>query len=346
MKLIPSGVAFILHPSSFRLTLDALPHGRASACAQMKTRPTVITPNVLRRMPLPLPFEGGDKEERGRALVVGGSSETPGAVVLAGTAALRAGAGKLQLATCAANAPLVAASVPEARVFALPETKTGKLAKAACSSLEEHIGKAQAVCIGPGMIEDESVVRFVVEALRLCEGVPVILDAGAIACLGESAKLLHTLGGRAVGQPNAEELADIYAEGKEKMKRAPLESARRAASDFRAIVVLKGRETFVASPSGEVYVNRAGGVGLATSGSGDVLAGLVAGLVARGAEPLSAAAWSVYVHALAGERLKKRLGPLGFLARELLAEIPPVLSELSGGHRSRTAAGGHAGESD
>ncbi|PYT00241.1 MAG: NAD(P)H-hydrate dehydratase [Acidobacteria bacterium] len=310
------------------------------------TRPTVITPNVLRRMPLPLPEEGGDKEERGRVLVVGGSRETPGAVVLAGTAALRAGAGKLQLATVATNAPLVAASVPESRVFALPETKTGKLAKAACARLEEQIGEAQTVCIGPGMIEDESVVRFVVEALRLCECVPVLLDAGAIACLGGSVKLLHTLGGRAVVTPNAEELADIYGEEKEKIKRAPLESARRAARDFRAVVVLKGRETFVASPAGEVYVNRAGGVGLATSGAGDVLAGVIAGLFARGAEPLRAAAWGVYVHALAGERLTKRLGPLGFLARELLAEIPPVLSELSGGHRSRTAAGGHAGESD
>src|SRR5207237_8341967 len=149
----------------------------------MKTpkRPTVITPNVLRRVPRPLPCEGGDKEERGRVLVGGGSRETPGAVVLAGTAALRAGAGKLQLATGAADAPLVAASVPEARVFALPETKTGKLAKAACVRLEEHIGKAQVVCIGPGMIEDESVVRFVGEALRRCERVPVVLDACASA---------------------------------------------------------------------------------------------------------------------------------------------------------------------
>src|SRR5256714_609137 len=272
----------------------------------MKKRPTVITPNVLRRMPLPLPFEGGDKEERGRVLVVGGSRETPGAVVLAGTAALRAGAGKLQLATGAASAPLVAASVPEARVFALPETRTGKLAKAACARLEEHVGKAQAVCIGPGMIEDESVVRFVVEVLRLCEGVPVVLDAGAIACLVGGGKLLRALGGRAVVTPNAEELADIYGEGKEKIKRAPLESARRAASDFRAVVVLKRRETFVASSSEGGYTNRAGGVGLATSGSGDVLAGLIAGLVARGAEPLSAAAWGVYVHALAGERLDRK----------------------------------------
>jgi ADP-dependent NAD(P)H-hydrate dehydratase len=93
--------------------------------------------------------------------------------------------------------------------------------------------------------------------------------------------------------------------------------------------VLKGRETFVASPGGETYVNRAGSVGLATSGSGDVLAGVIAGLVARGAEPARAAAWGVHLHALAGERLARRVGPLGFLARELPAEIPPLMAELS-----------------
>ena len=299
----------------------------------MKARATLINENVLRRMPLPQPLEGGDKEERGRVLVVGGGRETPGAVLLAGAAALRAGAGKLQLATVACVAPLVAALFPEARVFALRETKAGRLAKSACALLEGHAGKAQCVCVGPGMIEDESVVAFVEGTLRLCRGVAVVLDAGAIACLGAGGSLLHPLVGRAVVTPNAEELADIYGEAKEKISAGPLEAARRAARDFRAVVVLKGRETFVASPEGEAYVNRAGGVGLATSGSGDVLAGLIAGLVARGADPLRAAAWGVHLHALAGERLGARLGPIGFLARELLAEIPALMSELGGGRR-------------
>lgn len=281
-------------------------------------------------MPLPLPREGGDKEERGRVLVVGGGRETPGAVVLAGEAALRAGAGKLQVATGESSAPLVAALMPEARVFALKETRAGRLARAACDALEEHAGRAQCVCVGPGMIEDESVVRFVEGTLRLCRDVAVVLDAGAIACLG-GGKLPHALGGRAVVTPNAEELADIYGEPKEKISAAPLEAARRAAAEFRAVVALKGRETFVAAPGGEVYVNRAGGVGLATSGSGDVLAGVIAGLLARGAEPVRAAAWGVHLHALAGERLSRRVGPLGFLARELLAEIPPLMSYLCSG---------------
>lgn len=291
-------------------------------------RPVLITPELLRTIPLPRPDAGGDKEARGRVLVVGGGRETPGAVVLAGTAALRAGAGKLQVATGASNAALVASSLPEARVFALPETRAGKLWKAACAKLEEHLGKAQCVCVGPGMIEDESVARFVEATLRMCRDVPVVLDAGAVACLSAGRDLLHALGGRAVVTPNMDELSEVF--GEEFAGRGgALAAARRAAEEFRAVVVLKGRETFVASPGGQVFVNRAGSVGLATSGSGDVLAGVIAGLVARGAEPARAAAWGVYMHALAGERLARRVGPLGFLARELPAEIPPLMAELS-----------------
>jgi ADP-dependent NAD(P)H-hydrate dehydratase len=290
---------------------------------------TLITPELLQTIPLPLPAEGGDKEERGRVLVVGGGRETPGALLLAGEAALRAGAGKLQIATGAANAPLVAGRMPEARVFALPETKAGRLKTSAAGVLGKHLGRAQAVCIGPGMIEDESVGRFVRAALRFCREVPVVLDAGAVACLATGRGLLHELESRAVITPNADELADIFGEDKDELKARPLDASRRAARELRCVVALKGRETFIASPDGRAYVNRAGTIGLATSGSGDVLAGLIAGLVARGAEACRAAAWGVYVHALAGERLSNRLGPLGLLARELPGEIPLVMLELS-----------------
>src|SRR5919112_2047846 len=294
----------------------------------MNQEPTLITPEALRRIRLPMPDEGGGKEGRGRVLVVGGGRETPGAAVLAGTAALRAGAGKLQVATNESNAALVASSLPEARVFALPETRAGRLSKAACALLEEHLGKAQCVCVGPGLIEDESVARFVEATLRMCRDVPVVLDAGAVACLNAGRGLLRALGGRAVVTPNADELAEIYGEEFVESEGA-LTAARHAAEEFQAVVVLKGRETFVASPGGEVFVNRAGSVGLATSGSGDVLAGVIAGLVARGTEAARAAAWGVYLHALAGERLARKVGPLGFLARELPAEIPPLMAELS-----------------
>jgi ADP-dependent NAD(P)H-hydrate dehydratase len=134
--------------------------------------------------------------------------------------------------------------------------------------------------------------------------------------------------------PNRTELSQMTGEEIETVRRDPARAARQAADSFGACVALKGRETFIASPrAAEVYSNRAGNVGLATSGSGDVLSGLIAGLCARGAEPLQAALWGVHAHALAGERLARRVGRVGYLARELLDEIPAVLTEVEGVRR-------------
>lgn len=95
------------------------------------------------------------------------------------------------------------------------------------------------------------------------------------------------------------------------------------------ITVLKGSQTFIADPEGQSFRNDAGGTGLATSGSGDVLAGIIAGLAARGASPAQAACYGVFLHAKAGERLEKKIGPLGFLARELITEVPALMAELT-----------------
>ena len=292
-------------------------------------RPIVVTPGVLRRrLPLPQPDEAGDKEERGRVLVVGGSPEMPGAIILAATAALRAGAGKLQLATCRSIATQVATNVPESRVFALPETRSGSIALAAAQELIERASQVQACVVGPGMVNETAVTRLLKKIIPRVEHATLILDAAALICLADDAALLHTLRGRAIITPHAGEMAKITGATKTSIEQEPLESARRAARELRAVVVLKGRETFIAAPDGTVYSNRAGNVGLATSGSGDTLSGIIAGLSARGAAPLQAAVWGVYLHARAGDRLARRIGRLGFLARELLAEIPRLMSEL------------------
>ncbi len=262
-------------------------------------------------------------------LVIGGAPEMPGAVILAATAALRAGAGKLQIATTKSIAQLVAAEVPEARVFAVPETKGGAIAVSAAGELRARAAEVQSVVIGPGMIDERAVTRLLKILLPQLKVPTVVLDAAALACLAEDGKLLHALKGRAIITPHAGEMASILGEDKESITNDQLNTARRAASELRAVVALKGRETFIAAPSGETYCNRAGNVGLATSGSGDTLSGLIAGLAARGAAPLAAASWGVHLHARAGDRLARRMGRLGFLARELLAEVPALMAELS-----------------
>lgn len=293
-------------------------------------KPLLITPAMLRRWSLPQPDEGGDKEERGRVLVVGGASEMPGAVILAATAALRAGAGKLQIATCRSIAPVVAAAVPEARVFALAETKDGAIAATAGKEIIARGREVQSVLIGPGMIDESSVARLMKSVLPSLGRASVVLDAAALSCFEKSPQCLHQLDCKAVLTPHAGEMAKMLGVEKSFITREPLAFVRRAANALRAIVALKGAETYIAMHRHpKSYCNRAGNVGLATSGSGDTLSGIIAGLIARGAAPIQAAVWGVYLHARAGDVLARRIGPLGYLARELLAEVPALMSELS-----------------
>lgn len=292
-------------------------------------RPLIITPALLRRWPLPQPDEGGDKEERGRVLVVGGASEMPGAVILAATAALRAGAGKLQIATCRSIAPVVAAAVPEARVFALAETRQGSIAASASAEIIKRSQEVQSVLIGPGMIDERAVARLVKSVLPRIGRAVVVLDAAALSCFETSPHCLHQLDCKAVLTPHAGEMAKMLGVEKDLITSEPLEMARRTANALRAVVALKGAETFIAAHgNSKTYCNRVGNVGLATSGSGDVLSGIIAGLIARGAMPLQAAAWGVYLHARAGDVLAKRMGRLGYLARELPLEVPALMFEL------------------
>lgn len=295
------------------------------------TRALLLSPSLLRAWPLPQPDEAGDKESRGRVLVVGGAPEMPGALILAATAALRAGAGKLQIATCRSIAQAIGTSVPEARVFALPETKAGGISAAAARVIAERANEAQAVLVGPGMLDERAIERLLEGLLPRIEGATVVLDAGALACVKQDRRCLHGLNSRAVLTPHAGEMAMMMGVDKSMIEKEPLRIARAAARELRAVIALKGAETFIVAPQGsKAYCNRTGNVGLATSGSGDTLSGIITGLAARGAQPLQAAAWGVYLHARAGDLLARKMGRLGYLARELLAEVPRLMSEMDG----------------
>jgi hydroxyethylthiazole kinase-like uncharacterized protein yjeF len=302
--------------------------GRAAKSAPMGN---VVTADLLRRMPLPEPDDDDDKEGRGRVLVVAGSSEMPGAAVLAATAALRAGAGKVRVATSADAAQSVAAQLPEARVYALPLAEAGGWDASAGEILSRLAGEARAVLVGPGLVEDAVMLEALAGLFREIKGATLVIDAVVLKKFAEMDEEFRPARGRVVMTPNRSELSEMTGEKIEAISRDPALAARRAADSFGACVALKGRETFIASPrAAEVYSNRAGNVGLATSGSGDVLSGLIAGLAARGAEPLQAALWGVHAHALAGESLARRVGRIGYLARELPDEIPHALSLIEG----------------
>ncbi|GAA5785900.1 NAD(P)H-hydrate dehydratase [Chitiniphilus shinanonensis] len=283
----------------------------------MNARLNPLDDAALLRWPLPMPEPDGDKESRGHVLVVGGSPEMPGAVLLAATAALRAGAGKLSVATGRSVAPLVAATLPESRVLALPETTAGGLALEGAALLAPLAPKLDAILIGPGMQDEAAAAAFVRAALPGLPGLPLVLDACAMAAVrGEMPPCPVLL------TPHAGEMAHLTGVAKPTLLADPLSAARVAAACWQAVVALKGAVTHIACPDGTAWRHEGGNVGLGVSGSGDVLAGVIAGLLARGAALEQAAAWGVALHARAGEALAARLGPLGYLAREIADEIP------------------------
>ena len=292
--------------------------------------PTPITAELLRDWPLPRAEDaasgGRGKQSRGSVLVAGGSTEVPGAIILAGIAALRAGAGKLQIATCRDVAPAVAIAVPEARVLGLPQSGSGDIDPIAADRLIAAIGAVAAALLGPGALDTQTVQALLRRVLPELRDVALVLDAGALAAVSEDRSALHHLGGNVVLTPHLVEMALLLGVDEEVVTGDPLGMARRAASEIRAVAVLKGARTYIATPDGASYCYDEGSIGLATSGSGDTLGGVIVGLLARGATAAQAAAWGVYLHGRAGHVLTERMGKLGFLAREVLAEIPPLMS--------------------
>lgn len=290
----------------------------------------VVTTGLLRAWPLPSP--GGDKEARGRALIVGGSADTPGAILLAAEAALRAGAGKLQVATVATMAPHVAVAMPEALVIALPQADDGGIAASASSRLRELVAEAAAVLVGPGMVGERQSIELLHEVIPHVAGI-LVVDAFGLAVVTQDASSVHPLAGRCVLTPNLNELAITLGRDDAAVAQNVPGATAELAARTSSVATSGGAISFTASPDGRLWRDDHGVDGLGVSGSGDVLAGVICGLAARGAGPEQAAVWGSYVHKRAGERLAASIGPVGFLARELAREVPGVLNDpsLAGG---------------
>jgi len=279
-----------------------------------------LTPSLLHGWALP--DVGDSKYSRGQVLVVGGAARTPGAAQLAGLAALRVGAGHLTLAVAEQAAVPMAVATPEAGVYGLPQNAQGSVTGDGAALLEDQLGSADVVVLGPGLDDAELTADLVRAAVPLLsDDAWLVLDAYALGVLPGMKEVVEPLAGRLVLTPNSSEGGRLLGRDLDDLEADVREIAR----TYGAVVSC---QTLVADPDGRCWRTGAGQVGLATSGSGDVLAGAVAGLLARGTEPAQAVCWASHVHAAAGDRLAASVGRLGFLASELLAELPRVLVEL------------------
>jgi hydroxyethylthiazole kinase-like uncharacterized protein yjeF len=308
----------------------------------MAAGPIDVDQALLRTWELPMPDPAGDKEGRGHVLILGGSREMPGAVILAATAALRAGAGKLTIATGKSVAQLVALALPEARVIGLSETDTGGFTQDAVATLDPLADKVTAILVGPGM-QDEPATAALVHALlpRLAESsTGVVLDACAMGAVQfpPAGDPPFRFAQPVVLTPHAGEMAHLSGADKDAVVADPDHHAVTASGRWNAVVALKGARTVIAAPDGRSWQHAGGNVGLATSGSGDTLAGIIAGLVARGATLEQGTCWGVALHAQAGERLGEQFGQLGYLAREIPGEIPFLMEHIAGTRAAETGS--------
>ncbi len=298
----------------------------ATASLEMP-EPGEVPPSPPQAVRLPPRPADGHKGTFGTVAVVAGSRGLTGAAYLASTACVRAGAGLVRLLVAEGVYPILAAKCTEVMATPLPEDAPGALGSAALDDVAGQLDAATVGLVGPGLGRHPATRELVRELVSRCRR-PLVLDADALNALAEAPRLLPRLGPDRVLTPHPGEMARLVGRPTAEIQAARRVIAVSAAREWSAVVVLKGAHTLVAAPDGRLSEDPHEVPALATGGTGDVLSGLIAGLVAQGSDPYSAAVSGVYVHAEAGRRLQERLGPAGLLASELLPELPAVMRGL------------------
>ena len=286
----------------------------------------LVDAGEARRLLPPRPVDG-HKGTFGHLLVVAGSVGKSGAAVMAATAGLRAGAGLVTLA-CPAGVQQVAAC-HSVEIMTVPLAEAGgALSSAAFGELSALAEGKQAVALGPGLGATDEVgvlVRRFLEETPL----PVVVDAdGLTALAGHPETLARRRGRLTVLTPHPGEMARLCGVSASAVQADRVRVAVNYACEHGAVVLLKGARTVVAAPDGRVRINASGHAGMASGGMGDVLTGLIGGLLAQGVEPCDAAALGAYLHGLAGDRLYPLFGDAGLLATDLLRELPAARHSL------------------
>jgi NAD(P)H-hydrate epimerase len=269
----------------------------------------------------------GHKGSFGHLAVVAGSPGKSGAAVLAARAALRSGVGLVTVATPAANLAEVESGCVESMTSALPPDGDRRLGAAARMSLEEILVGKSAVAIGPGLGGEEQTaewIRAVVVALEL----PCVLDADALNAYAGRLDELAKRPGVTVLTPHPGEMARLLGGPVPRTTDERLAAARQAANSSGCVVVLKGSNSLIATPRGELWVNPSGNAGMATAGSGDVLTGAIGAWLAQGLEGAVAARLGVYLHGLAGDLAVPEQGEHGLIAGDLLELLPKAMQAV------------------
>ena len=307
----------IAHDGHFAVAVAVIPEAEA-------IRPRGALPDGFR---LPARPRDGHKGTFGTVVVLAGSQGYTGAAYLASMGAARSGAGIVRLLVAQSIYPILAQKCTEVIVGPVPEIAPGVVGHASLSGILRGFAGADAGVIGPGLGRDAS-TRRLVEDLVPRVAAPLVLDADALNLLAEHRTILPRLSPQIVLTPHPAEFGRLSGLETSAVQQDRRGIASRFAKAWNKVVVLKGAGTVIAAPDGRVTLNPIATPALASGGTGDVLAGLIAGLMGQKLPPFEAAVTGVHLHSLAGLDLEASLGLAGVLASDLLPQLPRVMERL------------------
>jgi NAD(P)H-hydrate epimerase len=267
------------------------------------------------------------KGNYGHLLVISGSRGKSGAAWLTGFSALRIGAGLVTVATPRGTQPIVASLAPELMTEALAETAGGGIAKEALGQIPELLEGKNSLALGPGLSLEEETQTFIRELLR-STSLPCVVDADGLNALAGRLDILKSAPRPLALTPHPGEMARLIGKTASEIQADRVGISRAFAVEYGVHLVLKGYRTLVAAPDGQVFINPTGNPGMATGGSGDVLTGMLAGLIAQKIDTTRALILGVYLHGLAGDLAMDELGQNCLTATDLLDFLPDAMKEI------------------
>ena len=271
------------------------------------------------------------KYRNGKLFILAGSTGMTGAAALTALAALRTGVGLLNVGIPESLNPIMEVKITEGLTIPLPETKSGTVSLKAIEQIRDRIDWSDAVVIGPGSGRDEETLNCLISAINYCNDIkkPALLDADALFALSVNKAIIKDLGDGFLLTPHHGEYKRLVGFSLDEIESNPSLCLRTTLRDNAFVINLKGAPSMVAAPGGQVYVNPTGNPGLAKGGSGDVLAGIIGGLMARGVKPLKAAITGNFLHGETADVLLETHGVQSFLPSDLIQKLPEILNLYS-----------------
>ena len=299
----------------------------------MISQPQKIDNETLRKMPLIEYSNDASKADYGKLIIIAGSRRLPGPTILSAKAALRSGCGTVRVAAPASICTQIGVHLPELMMIPLSETSDGTVSLQALKTIEEQYESCDAAVVGPGLDEHDETNELCLKIVADCP-LPLLVDAQALVALGKTPQKKRNYGVQSnrvlerVLTPHAGEMKSLSRKEVAEIELNREATAQIFAQENNVTLVLKGRETLIASRDEKLFVNTAGTRGMGTAGSGDVLAGVIGSFLAQKMDATRAAIWGVHLHAKAGELAAKLQGDDGMLASDFLEKLPHALKHF------------------